>query len=168
MPYSMSSFMWAVGINQTSSILFATPREAGGYGFGPLALGYSYWGPVIGVAVGEIFGHFFNDFIAFRYISKHEGTFIPEARLPPLYLAGSFMTAGLVLVGQALQNHLTWVAIVFGWGIFVVGTMVSTALIATYAMDSYPNAAGEVNAFVNLARLLGGFCVGYFQLVSNS
>jgi hypothetical protein len=62
----MMSFMWAVGINQTSTILFATPTEVGGYGFGPTSLGYLFT-PVIAVLIGESFGHFFNNFIANRY-----------------------------------------------------------------------------------------------------
>ena len=80
------SFMWAVGINITSSILFETPEVAGGYGFGPKAVGYLYFTPLVAVALGEAFGHWFNDFLANRYVRKHGGVFKPEARLWTNYI----------------------------------------------------------------------------------
>ena len=152
--------MWAVGINQTSAILFATPTIAGGYGFSQNAVGYLFFAPILGVILGEVFGHFVNDWIAAQYIRKHQGVFMPETRLKPVYLAGAFMVPGLVLIGQALHHHLHWIAIVFGWAMFVFGCMVASVAITAYAVDSYPNAAGEVSALINLFRLLGGFSVG--------
>lgn len=154
------NLMWAVGINQTSSILFSIPVAEGGYGFSQNVVGYIFFAPVVGVALGEVFGHFFNDFIATRYIRKHNGIFIPEARLSPIYLSAIFMVPGLVLIGQALFHHLHWAAIVLGWGMFVFGYMVATVAVTAYALDSYPTASGEVSALINLARLLGGFSVG--------
>ena len=156
--------MWAVGINQSSAILFATPVGAGGYGFGLNSVGYLTFTPIIAVALGELFGHFANDFLANRYIRLHAGTFKPEARLPPIYFAIIFVCPGLILIGQALQHHLTWVAIVFGWGMYVFGYMIMSVAITAYALDAYPEGSGEVSALINFSRLLGGFCVGYFQL----
>lgn len=152
--------MWAVGINQTSAILFATPAEAGGYGFSQNAVGFLFFAPIIGVLIGEMFGHFANDWIAVQYIRRHQGVFMPETRLKPVFLAGAFMVPGLILIGQCLQHHLSWVGIVFGWGMFVFGCMVASVAITAYAVDSYPTAAGEVSALINLFRLLGGFSVG--------
>ena len=152
--------MWAVGINQTSAILFAMPREAGGYGFSPNSVGFLFFAPIVAVVIGEVFGHFVNDWIAMRYIAKHQGVFMPETRLKPVYLAGAFMVPGLVLIGQSLHQHLHWIGIVMGWGMFVFGCMVASVAITAYAVDAYPSAAGEVAALINLARLLGGFSVG--------
>lgn len=160
MVYYLLSFMWAVGINQTSAILFAAPVSQHGYGFGPEALGHIYFAPILGVVLGEVFGHFFNDFVATRYIRKHEGVFVPEARLWPIYLSAVFMIPGLVLLGQTLNLHLSWVGIAIGWGMFVFGCMLASVAITAYALDSYPTASGEVSALINLARLLGGFSVG--------
>lgn len=153
--------MWAVGINQTSSILFATPTAVGGYGFSQNAVGYLFFAPIIAVILGEGFGHFFNDFILHRYVRKHSGLFVPEARLTPIYLSGCFMVPGLILIGQALGHHLHWAAIVMGWGMFVFGAMVASVAIQAYALDSYPTASGEVSSLINFARLIGGFSVGY-------
>lgn len=156
--------MWAVGINQTSSILFETPREEGGYGLGPLSVGYLCFTPVVGVLIGESIGHWFNDWLVNRYIYTHEGIFKPEARLTAIYPSQVFMVAGLVLVGQSLKHVLSWVALAFGWGMYVAGIMIVSVAITAYALDSYPNAPGELSAFVNFARIIGGFAVGYFQL----
>jgi hypothetical protein len=152
--------MWAVGINQTSAILFATPAVAGGYGFSQNAVGYLFFAPVIAVILGESFGHFFNDFVLHRYVRKHEGVFVPEARLSPIYLAGALMIPGLILIGQALKHHLHWAAIIIGWGMYVFGCMVASVAIQSYILDSYSTAAGEVASLINFARLIGGFSVG--------
>jgi hypothetical protein len=161
---SLITFMWAVGINQTSAILFATPVKAGGYGFSEKSVGFLFFTPIVSVILGELFGHFVNDFLAIRYVRKHAGVFKPEARLPPIYFAAFFVIPGLVLIGQSLQKHLTWVAIVFGWGMYVFGYMIMSVAITAYALDSYPTGSGEVSSLINFARLIGGFSVGYFQL----
>jgi hypothetical protein len=154
----------AIGINITSSILLETPREAGGYGFSAKGVGFVYFTPVVAVILGEIFGHFFNDFLANRYINRHDGLFRPEARLPANYLAAVLMIPGLIIVGQALHHLLSWGAIVMGWGMYVFGVMVASVATTAYALDCYPTASGEVSAFVNFARTVGGFSVGYFQM----
>lgn len=74
------------------------------------------------------------------------------------------MVVGLVLVGQALGHHLHWAVMAFGWGLYVVGIMIMTVASSAYLLDSYKAAPGEIAALMNLARTLGGFSVGYFQL----
>lgn len=146
------SFMWAVGINITSTILLQTPEIAGGYGFGPRAVGYLYFTPLVAVTLGEAFGHFFNDFIANRYVRKHEGIFKPEARLVTCYVAAAFMIPGLIVVGQTLEKHLSYVGIIFGWGMYVFGVMLATVAITAYCLDSYGSASSEVSGLLNFAR----------------
>lgn len=158
------TFMWSVGINISSSILLLeTPREAGGYGFSATTLGYIYFTPVVGIIIGELFGHWFNDFIAARYIRQHHGVFVPEARLWTPYLGAALMIPGLVLVGQTLNSRLLWVGIMFGWGLVQAGIMLISVAIVTYVLDCYPNAPGEVSALINLGRVAAAFSVGYFQ-----
>lgn len=149
---SAMSFMWAVGINITSTILLETPIKAGGYGFGPKAVGFLYFTPLIAVALGETFGHFFNDFIANRYVRKHEGIFKPEARLITNYIAAAFMIPGLIIVGQTLEKHLSYAGIIMGWGMYVFGVMLATVAITAYALDSYGTASSEVSGLLNFAR----------------
>ena len=157
------TFMWSVGINLTSAILLETPRAAGGYGFHPTSLGYIYFTPLVGIIIGELFGHWFNDFMAARYIRHHHGIFVPEARLWTPYIGAALMIPGLVLVGQTLHLHLHWVGLVFGWGMVQVGIMLISVAIVTYVLDCYPGASGEVSALINLGRVAAGFSVGYFQ-----
>ncbi|GAA6036099.1 hypothetical protein JCM8097_006614 [Rhodosporidiobolus ruineniae] len=158
------SFMWAVGINITSSILFALPKEAGGYGFNLKTISFLYFTPLVGLIIGELIGHFLNDAAANRYIRKHNGLFKPESRLPVFFLASFLMIPGLVIVGQALQRQLSVAAVIMGWGMYVVGVMISSVAITAFALDCFPTASGEVSAVVNLARTMSGFATGYFQL----
>ncbi|TNY20465.1 major facilitator superfamily domain-containing protein [Rhodotorula diobovata] len=158
------SFMWAVGINVTSSIIFGLPEAAGGYAFSLKTISFLYFTPLVALVIGEVFGHWANDFIAARYVRRHAGLFRPECRLPIYYLAAALMIPGLIVVGQALEHHLTVGAIVVGWGMYVVGVMIASVAITSYALDYLPSASGEVSALVNLARTMSGFSVGYFQL----
>lgn len=165
MVYYAMSFMWAVGINITSSILFATPVEAGGYGYGARAVGFLYFTPVVGITLGEVFGHFFNDWNANRYIRRHGGVFRPEARLWTNYIGSFLMIPGLIIVGQALQKHFSVGAIIMGelwlsltvpgylltrisagWGMYVVGVMIASVGITAYVLDCYPTGSGEVSS----------------------
>lgn len=162
----MMALMWVIGINQTSAILFLTPAEVGGYGFSLSTVGFIYFAPILGIILGEVFGHFFIDFAARRYVRKHGGIIAPEARLGPIYVATIFMVPGLVLVGQALSKRLSWLAVAFGWGMYTFGAILEAVSSTAYAIDSYPHAAGEISALLNFVRLVGGFAVGYFQIVS--
>ncbi|PVH76624.1 MFS general substrate transporter [Cadophora sp. DSE1049] len=157
------TFMWSIGINITTSILFATPQAFGGYGFGPTSVGFLYFTPIVAVIIGEVFGHFFNDYLAHRYIHKHKGVFEPEVRLTMIYLSTLFMVPGLILLGFALAYHMHYGVIVVGWGSFTIGVMLASVAVTTYAIDSYPMAPGEVSGFINFMRVIGGFTVGYYQ-----
>ena len=155
--------MWAVGINISTSILFSVPISEGGYGFSAKSLGFICLTPCCAVILAALFGHFFNDYVARRYIRKHDGIFVPEARLVTCYLAACFMIPGIILVGQALEHDLQYGAIIIGWGLYAGGVMIASVAITAYLLDSYPTGSGEVNCFLNFARTIGGFAVGYFQ-----
>lgn len=164
MLYYAMSFMWSVGINITTSILFETPQELGGYGFSSKAVGFLYFTPIVAVVIGEMFGHYFNDFMANRYIATHQGRFEPEVRLWTCYIALIPMIPGLVLVGQGLHHHLHWAVLVVGWGVYVFGVMTASVAVTTYLLDSFQTASGEVAGYLNFARVVAGFSVGYFQM----
>ncbi|KAF7554453.1 hypothetical protein G7Z17_g2925 [Cylindrodendrum hubeiense] len=156
-------FAWAIGINITTAILFGTPKEFGGYGYSFNGIGYLYFSPIVGILFGEIFGHYFNDYVTRRYVRKHNGVFEPEARLYTIYISSVFMIAGLVLLGQALFRHLSAAAVVMGWGLHSFGIMTASVAVTAYVLDSYPTAPAEVSGWSNFARAIGGFGVGYFQ-----
>ncbi|GAM89106.1 hypothetical protein ANO11243_071410 [Dothideomycetidae sp. 11243] len=156
-------FAWAIGINITTAILFATPEKYGGYGYSYNGVGFLYFIPIVAIFIGEVFGHFFNDFMARRYIHKHGGVFEAEARLTTLYIAAVAMIAGLVLIGQTLEKELSVAGVIFGWGLSAFGVMVNSVATQSYALDSYPLAPAEVAGWVQFARVAGGFSVGYYQ-----
>lgn len=152
--------MWFIGMAITAPILLQLPHGGGGYGFTTKAIGFMYFAPLIGIAFGELFGHFFNDILAKFYEKRHKGFYAPEARLPATMVAAVAMIPGLILLGFTLQRHLHWIGIAFGWGIYCWGACVASVAIYAYLADNFPNATGECSAVLNLARCLGGFCVG--------
>jgi hypothetical protein len=143
--------------------LFATPLEFGGYGFNYRQLGYLYFTPIVGIFLGEIFGHFANDALAKRYIRRHRGVFEPETRLWMAYIAAALMIIGLVLLGQGLHHHLNVGVIIIGFGMHVCGMIILSVTTFAYAVDSYPSVPAEIAGWISFIRVAGGFSVGYYQ-----
>jgi hypothetical protein len=157
--YAGQTFAWAVGINTTLAI-FVTPL----YGFGPRQVGFFYFTPVVAVILGEATGHWMHDALAKRYIRRHNGHFEPEARLRAVFFSMPFVIVGLVLIGQCFENGWHYMATSVCWGMYVFGMMITTVALSSYCLDSYPEASGEVSAWLNMARTVGGFIVSYFQV----
>ncbi len=74
------------------------------------------------------------------------------------------MVAGLVILGFSLQHAYHYMVAALGWGLYVFGIMITTVALNTYNLESYPEASGEVAAWINFARTTGGFIVSYFQV----
>ncbi len=55
-------------------------------------------------------------------------------------------------------------AIAVSMGLFVFGIMIVTTAINAYVLDSYPEAPGEVSAWINAGRTVGGFVITYFEI----
>jgi MFS family permease len=156
-------FMWSIGINQSSAVLLELPQALGGYGLSAKAIGYVCFAPIVGTVLGELFGHFFNDYLMRRHMKRNNNTFPPEVRLWATYPMAILTVPGLILVGQTLENHLHWAGIIFGWGMYQMGVMVISVAIVAFIYDCYPERSGEVSALVNFGRALFGFVIGYFQ-----
>jgi hypothetical protein len=155
----LKTFAWAVGINTTLA-MFVTPL----YGFAPRQVGFFYFTPVVAVILGESAGHWLHDALAERYIRQHKGHFEPEARLRVVFFSMPFVIVGLVLIGQCFENAWHYMATSVCWGMYVFGMMITTVALSSYCLDSYPEASGEVSAWLNMARTVGGFIVSYFQV----
>ena len=155
--------MWAVGMVVVSSILFGTPVAEGGYGYGPDGVGYLFFVPLVGIILGYVSGHIFNDWRARYYVRKHDGIYKPEVRLVTGYIAAVAMIPALILVGCALQLHLNVGAVIIGWGAYVWGIMVMAVALTSYLCDAYPMASAEISGLVTFSRTISGFAVGYFQ-----
>ncbi|KAK3938172.1 major facilitator superfamily domain-containing protein [Diplogelasinospora grovesii] len=157
--YYCLTFAWVVGINTTLSI-FLTPL----YDFGPKQIGFFYFTPVVATILGEITGHWLHDAVAKQYIRTHKGHFEPEVRLRAIFLSIPFMVIGLVLIGQCLENAWPYMVTSVCWGLYVFGIMITTVAVSSYCLDSYPEASGEVAAWLNNSRTIGGFIISYFQV----
>ena len=74
------------------------------------------------------------------------------------------MVTGIVLVGYGLQRLWHYMVIAVGIGLFVFGILIVTTAINAYVLDSYPEAPGEVSAWINAGRTVGGFVITYFEI----
>ncbi|KAJ5805754.1 major facilitator superfamily domain-containing protein [Penicillium pulvis] len=155
----MLMFAWVVGINTTLSI-FLAPK----YGFGAKAIGFFYFTPIVAAIIGEICGHWLHDFIAKTYTKRNNNHLDPEARLYAIWFAMPFLVPGLILLGFALERHYHYMLAALGWGLYVFGIMIVTVAVNSYVLDAYPEASGEVAAWVNFGRTTGGFIVSYFMV----
>jgi len=134
------------------------------YGFGPTQIGYFYFTPIVAVILGEVMGHWLHDILAKQYIRTHHGRFEPEVRLRAVLLSTPFTIVGLVLIGQSLERNWHYMAASVSWGLYVFGVMVTTVALSSYCLDCYPEASGEVSAWLNNSRTAGGFIISYFQV----
>jgi len=159
--FVMPITMWLIGMVATISQFVLPPVIAGGYGFSYLALSMLYFAPMIGTLLGEAWGHWFNDFIAHRYMARLG----LEVRLAACYPAVLIGAAGLVLFGQTLDKQLSWVGLAFGWAMLCFGSLANMVAISTYLLDCLPQHAALAGAWLNFWRVIGGFTVTYFQMV---
>jgi len=157
--YYCFTFAWVVGINTTLSI-FVTPL----YNFGLKQVGFFYFTPVVAALLGEVAGHWLHDLAGRIFMRRHNGVLEPEARLSVIWLSTPFMVSGLVLLGFCLQNGYHYMITSLAWGLYVFGIMITTVAISSYNLDCYPEGSGEVGAWINQSRTLGGFVVSYLQV----
>ncbi|KNZ81415.1 hypothetical protein J132_00654 [Termitomyces sp. J132] len=135
-----------------------------GYAFGPLIIAGLYATPIVSVIIGELMGRYMNDWIMNASIRRNEGVFEAESRLWACYTAIPLFICGFLVLGASFQKHLGVGAIIIGWGISELAIMINTVAVYAYLNDCFPKHQGEVSALVNLARVLGGFAVAYFQV----
>ncbi|TFK66337.1 MFS general substrate transporter [Pluteus cervinus] len=159
-------FGFSIGINVTNAVFLGTPPPVG-YGFSQFAIAGAYATPIVSVIIGEIVGRYVNDYIQNTSIRRNKGVHEAESRLWACYIAMPLYICGFVVLGAALQNHLTVGALIMGWGIAELAVMINTVAVYAYCNDCFPKqqvSSGEISALVNLARTLGGFSVAYFQV----
>ena len=114
--------------------------------------------------LGEIVGHWLHDYIAVIAARRNNGRLEPEARYCAVWVSTPIMFAGLILLGFALDRPYHYMLTSLGWGLYVFGIMITTVAVNAYVLDSYPEASGEVAAWVNFGRTAGGFIVSYFMV----
>ncbi|KAF9459117.1 MFS general substrate transporter [Collybia nuda] len=161
--YEAMVFGFAIGINVTNAVFLGTPPPVG-YGFSQFAIAGAYGTPIVSVIIGELIGRYANDWIMNVSIRRNKGVFEAESRLWACYIAVPLYICGFVLLGSALQKHLSVGALIMGWGIAELAVMINTVAVYAYCNDCFPKHQGEISGLINLARTLGGFSVAYFQV----
>ncbi|KAI0646131.1 MFS general substrate transporter [Trametes meyenii] len=156
-------FGFGIGINTTNAVFLGTPPPVG-YGFSQDAIAGAYGTSIVAVFIGELLGRYFNDWVMNFSIRRNGGVFTAESRLWTCYVAMPLYVCGFVLLGASLQMHLGVGALIMGWGIAGVAIMINTVAVYAYCNDCFPRNQGEISALINLARVLGGFSVAYFQV----
>ncbi|KAJ7913533.1 MFS general substrate transporter [Mycena leptocephala] len=156
-------FGFGIGINVTNAVFLGTPKPFG-FQLTPYAIAGLYATPIVAVILGELIGRYANDWIMNISVRRNGGVFEAESRLWACYFAVPLYICGFVVLGAALQNHLHPAALIMGWGIAECMTMINTVAVYAYCSDCFPKHQGEVSALINLARVLGGFSVAYFQI----
>lgn len=152
-------FMWAIGIVTTITQFIKPPP----YSLNNTDASLFYLAPIVGSIVGELWGHWFNDWLCNRYIRTHNGKYEPENRLWGAYPGAALALCSLVLYGQTLQHTLPVVGLAAAWAIMAFAQVSSTTAISAYALDCFPHHAALASSWINFWRTTGGFCVTYFQ-----
>jgi len=156
-------FGFGIGVNVTQAVFLGSPPPVG-FGLTPFAVSGSYGTPIVAVLVGELIGRYLNDWIMDISIRRNKGVHEAESRLWACYLAVVLYVSGFVMLGASFQKELSIGLVIMGWGISEVAIMVNTVAVYAYCNDCFPKRQGEISALLNLARILGGFSVAYFQV----
>jgi MFS family permease len=175
--YYVFTFGWVIGLNATTgvflhSLYHFTAEQSGKHPqihmFAQPTTHYLialyFFAPMIATVLGEIAGHFVFDLSAKMYRKSHRGVLEPEARLIPIWFAMPIMVLGITLLGFSLERKWHFMVMAVVWGLFVFGIIVCTTGINAYLLDAYPEASGEVAAWINFGRTIGGFIVVYYEV----
>lgn len=157
--YYFLNFAWIIGVNATISTWLTNF-----YNFKPWQLGLFYFSGITGSILGEIAGHWLHDAIGKYYMRRHKGRIDPEARLIITYLASLLMGTGILVLGQALQYRWNYMVVAVFAAMQVFGIMIATTAVNSYLLDAYPEGSGEVCAWINVGRTMGGFMATYINI----
>lgn len=123
-----------------------------------------YFAPITGSIVGAVLGHWLHDLVALHHSRRHAGIMEPEARLIVTWLATAIMAVSILVLGFALQRTWHYMVIAVLTAGQVCGIMIATTALNAYLLDSYPEGSGEVGAWINAGRTLGGFMATYVEI----
>ncbi|KAI9654296.1 MAG: hypothetical protein M1831_005461 [Alyxoria varia] len=157
--YYFLNFAWVIGVNVTVVIWL---EEF--YGFGPRENAIFYIGGIVGSVIGWFIGHWLHDYVGAWYASRHGGKILPEARLFVCYVAGVLLVVSEIIIGLALARHWHYMVLAVFFTVQIVGIMICTVGAEAYLLDAYPEASGEVGAWLNLGRAMGGVVSTYVQI----
>ncbi|KAI0938838.1 hypothetical protein AcW1_001528 [Taiwanofungus camphoratus] len=130
-------FGFTTGINTTNAVFLAEPSP-GGFGFSEYAIAGAYGTPIVAVLLGEVVGHFLNDWVMEVCIKRNKGVFEAEMRLWTCYLAVALYIVGFCVLGWSFE-HLSVGGLVMGWGIAQCVVVFNTVAVYAYCNDCFPD-----------------------------
>jgi hypothetical protein len=143
--------MWSIGlISSMSSLMKPLP-----YHFTSQSATLLFFSPMVGTALAELWGGWFNDFLSSRYIKSHGGRFRPEHRLWAVYPSWALGIIGLIVIGQALQHQMKWGVIAVAWAFVSFSSLGTAVVVAAYLLDVMPFHAAATAAWMLFFRSMG-------------
>ena len=114
--------------------------------------------------LGWFAGHWLHDAFGRFYAKRHGGRIDPEARLVITYPATVVLAVALIILGFALQGQWHYMVLAVFAAVQCFAVMIVTTAINAYLLDCYPEASGEVSAWVTAGRNWAGFMATYIQI----
>ncbi|KAM5432110.1 hypothetical protein MferCBS31731_007611 [Microsporum ferrugineum] len=136
------------------------------YGFGAIAQGLFFLGPLVGVLLGERLGGPGSDWAMNRERRRAAAANDRERLESRLYvgLPGYvIVVVGVVIFGVTLQNRTHWIAPCLGFAISNFGLQLVTTPLKTYCVDCYPSKAPSVLQLINVIRQTVSFTVPFWS-----
>jgi hypothetical protein len=123
-------------------------------------LGMQFLGAIIGSVIGEQMGGVLSDFWMNRRSRRIGGKAEPEFRLWLSYFGFALTIIGMIVFLVCTQESPSghWnVTPIIGTAIGAVGNQLVTTVMITYAIDCFPQEAGNIGVFITFVRQIWGF-----------
>ncbi|CDM27469.1 hypothetical protein DTO006G1_7199 [Penicillium roqueforti] len=123
-------------------------------------LGMQFLGAIIGSVIGEQMGGVLSDFWMSRRSRRINRKAEPEFRLWLSYFGFALTIIGIIVFLVCTQESPSghWnVTPIIGTAIGAVGNQLVTTVMITYAIDCFPQEAGNIGVFITFVRQIWGF-----------
>ncbi|KAG5354808.1 putative MFS-type transporter [Yarrowia sp. B02] len=148
----------AMGATTVASAFAEAP-----YNFTSAAIGNVNISPFIGMALGSIYGGWFNDKMIIWMSKRNGGVYEPEMRLWGLIPANITLTIGLFLFGIPIAHGVHWMVPTLGFAIIMFGFGSSGAIVLTYLLDCYKHIVADAFIGVIVVRNAFGMIMVFCQ-----
>lgn len=154
-----AQMMWLSLLSTTQSEIFTTS-----YGFSVLLTGLTNLAPLVGSAIGMLYGGMFVDWLAVKMAERNHGILEAEFRLYAMIVPTLVNAAGLIAYGIAANNETSWaVPVIVGQGFLGFAMSLTGPICLTYAIECCPKVASEALVLMLFIRnMIGcGFTWGF-------